>query len=288
MSHSISAVGRVRCLLLAAFGLAGAASGCSPESPGRSPRVAVTVAPLAGLVDRLTAGSAEVTVMIPPGGNPVTHEPAVSRLRAAASADLFVAGGHPAFTWETTWLATLERPTSSVLLSASDGCELVPDDPHVWLSVPCVRHLAGNIASALVEADPAAAPAIGEALDGLLTAMDSLEATGDRLFRGRHGAAFVALHPAWGYVAREYGLEQIAVLDHGTGDAGPAELARVVERARDLGLTDVVVQPQFSHEAATLVARELGGRIISLDPLAWDWVAAYGETLEALASVAGP
>ncbi len=288
MSHSISAVRLTRCLLLAAGALTAGASGCAPEVSDSRTRVTVTVAPLAGLVDRLAAGSADVTVMIPPGGNPVTHEPTVSSLRAAASAEVFITVGHPAFTWEQTWFASLERPPASVVLSAADGCELVPDDPHVWLSIPCVRRLAGSIAEALAQADPTAEAAIGDSLRDLRAEMDTLEATGDRLLGGRDGGVFVALHPAWGYMARQYGLEQISVLEHGSGDAGPAELARVVERARGMGLTDVLVQPQFSHEAAALVAGELGGRIIPLDPLARDWSAAYRHALEALGEAVRP
>ena len=138
------------------------------------------MAPLAGLVDRLAPPTAEVTVMIPRGASPVTHEPSLSGLRAASEADVYLAVGHPAFTWERTWLAGLVGAGPTVVISASEGCDLQPDDPHVWLSISCARGLAGRIAETFWSQVPAEEPAIREALEILQAEMDSLQAAGDR------------------------------------------------------------------------------------------------------------
>ena len=288
MRHTTWAAGWARCLWVCIVGLAGPVAGCGPGEAAPGLRVAVTVAPLAGLVDRLAPPEALVTVMIPPGASPVTHEPSMSSLRAASEADVYVAVGHPAFTWERTWLAGLVGSGPTVVLSSAEGCELEPDDPHVWLSIPCARDVAGRIADTLGSQVPAEEAAIRDALSALEAEMDSLQAVGDRTLGARAGGSFVVLHPAWGYLARSYGLDQIAVLDHGSSDAGPSEFARIVERARDLGLVDVLVQPQFSHEAAALVARELGGEAVTLDPLTRDWVRLYGDAISVLSRVVRP
>jgi len=272
----------------AASGLSLTPVGCVPGEPDARLQVVATVAPIAGLVDRIAPGIAEVTVMIPPGASPVTYEPSLSRVRAAASADLYVSVGHPAFAWENTWLAGLLEQGDAVVIPGSEDCAIVHDDPHVWLSLPCTRSIAERVAEAIRRARPEAAESIATSLAELLSEMDHLRFVADSALGSSRGGTFLTLHPAWGYLAEEYDLRQLAILEHGSGDAGPAALARVVGEARALGLTNVLVQPQFSAEAALLVAQELGGKPIVLDPLARDWSTSFLRTVHVLSDQVRP
>jgi zinc transport system substrate-binding protein len=264
---------------------------CETETSGGDDErlhVVVTVAPLAGLVDRIAPEISNVTVMIPAAASPVTYEPSLSRVRAASTAGLYVSVGHPAFAWETTWLAGLLRRGEVPIISSADGCDVLPDDPHVWLSLPCARSIAERIASAVQRARPATAESVAASLAALLVQMDAMRRVADSSLGPHRGGSFIALHPAWGYLAREYDLQQMAILDHGSGDAGPAELAMIVERGRARGLVNVIVQPQFSVEAARLVANELGGETVTLDPLARDWPASFGDAVAVLVEQVRP
>jgi zinc transport system substrate-binding protein len=289
LRHSMITCRRARCVALVATAVSALVlSGCSPDSGEERLLVVVTVPPLAGLVDRVAPDQAVVTIMIPPGANPVTYEPSLSRVRAASSADLYVSVGHPAFIWESAWLAGLLEPADPVVISGAAGCDLLPDDPHVWMSMDCARSLAERIAAAVQSTRPSAAESVASSLADLLAEMDDLKAQADGALGSRRGASFLTLHPAWGYLAHEYGLEQIAILDHGSGDAGPAELAAIVRRARELGLSNVVVQPQFSAEPALLVAGELGGATVTLDPLTRDWAASFRRAVSVLSEQVRP
>jgi len=283
MRHSMSAYGCARCRVACALGAVGLIlSGCASETVDERLQVVVTIAPLAGLVDRVAPDISAVTVMIPPGGNPVFYEPSLSRVLAASSADLFVSVGHPAFAWENTWLADLLRQGDAPVVSSAESCDILPDDPHVWLSLPCARSIALRIASAVQQARPEAAESVGASLRDLLAEMDDLRLHADRSLEPHRGGSFIVLHPAWGYLARDYDLQQISILEHGSGDAGPGELAAIVRHGRERGLVDVMVQPQFSAQPARLVADELGGNTVVLDPLARDWATTFRETVRVL------
>ena len=283
MKHITIGLGMRRSLVASVAVVAGIAlNGCSPASDSGRLKVAVTVTPLAGFVDAIAPGIAEVTVMIPPGANPATYEPSLSQMRAAASADIYISVGHSAFAWEETWLRGLLSDTVSVV-TASATCATNPGDPHVWLSLPCARVMAQGIASALMEARPGEAEAIEDSLGAFLSIVDGLTSEADRRLGPHGGGAFVVLHPAWGYLADDYGLEQISILEYGSGDAGPAEFAAIVDRARERRLTDVIVQPQFAADPAVLVASELGGRTITLDPLRRDWASGLQQAIGVLA-----
>lgn len=271
----------VGCALLSGYG-------CGPEASEGNVRVAVTVAPLAGMVDRIAPGLAEVTVMIPPGASPVTYEPTLAGVTAAASADLYVSVGHPAFAWEATWLTGLLGEPETVVVRGAEECTSIPDDPHVWLALDCVRNTAGRIARALEQLRPEWSDSIASSLTAFLSLVDDLEAEADDTLGPLRGGSFLVLHPAWGYIAAAHDLEQIAILEHGSGDAGPAALAGIVRRAREIGLRDVLVQPEFSTGPATLVSSELGGTTVRLDPLGRDWPAMYRRAISVLADQVRP
>lgn len=261
---------------------------CAREPGGERLRVAVTIAPLAGIVDRLAPDLVDVTVLIPPGASPVTYEPSMAAVTAAASAELYVSVGHSAFAWEEAWLSSLVGESGAIVVPSARDCFLIPDDPHVWLSLDCVRGTATRVAEAMRRARPETEDSVSASLARFLDVVDGLETEADRELAPHRGGSFLTLHPAWGYVARAHGLQQIALLEHGSGDAGPADLAEIVSRARQLGLRNVLVQPEFSGESAALVATELGGTTVTLDPLARDWVEAYGRATRVLAEEVRP
>ena len=81
----------------------------------------------------------------------------------------------------------------------------------------------------------------------------------------------MVFHPAWGYFAHAYGLEQVPIEIEGKNPK-PAQLEALIALAREQQIRVVFVQPQFSVKRAELVAREIGGQVAFADPLALDWL----------------
>ena len=86
------------------------------------------------------------------------------------------------------------------------------------------------------------------------------------------GRGFLVYHPSWGCLAEEYGLEQIAIERDGK-EPSSRSLAGLIEAAKNKGIRVVFVQPQHSERAAETVAAAIGGRVVTVDPLARDWPA---------------
>ncbi|MEJ2025880.1 MAG: zinc ABC transporter substrate-binding protein, partial [Deltaproteobacteria bacterium] len=84
------------------------------------------------------------------------------------------------------------------------------------------------------------------------------------------GKSFLVFHPSWGYFARDYGLRQIAIEREGKAP-GPKHLGGLIDFARKSSVRAIFVQPQFSRKSAQIVARAIGARVVSADPLAEDW-----------------
>ncbi len=266
---------------------------CGPdEDSARAtdvPTVAVSVLPIAGIVDRLLPpGAAELRVLVPTGASPHSFEPGMGQLALIQRADLVLEVGHPAFAWEKNWLDGLLAGTRAVRIPLSAGCVWLEDDPHVWLDPECLQILSVRTADALVELFPEHSTEIRIRLEALRREITVVDDSMRELLADRRGAAFLAQHAAWGYFARAYGLEQIAILSHGTGDSGAARLASVIDRARAAGIRTVFVQPQFSTDAARMVAGEIGAGIRPLDPLLRDPLEALRETTEAVLEATAP
>lgn len=259
-----------------------AACGAEREADPR-PLVAVSVAPQAFVVERLAGDRVRIEILVPAGANPSTYEPSIRQLRALADARLYVAVGHPAFLFETTWLAPMLKETNGVhVVRAASPDALRTEDPHVWVSPAAVDALAVALADELAQLLPDAQDEIAANLATLRAEIAAIDARLRERFAASGGRRFVVLHPAWGHLAADYGLEQIAIEDeHKSPDA--RELGLLIAAARDAGVKVVFVQPQFDPTAAELVASEIGATIVVLDPLARDWPGNMQQVADALA-----
>lgn len=297
-------VGGVAAVAATALALALALAGCGddradgreassradpgPTTPDRSV-VVVSVPPLAWFVDRLAGDRVEVSVMVPPGASPATYEPTARQMRVVARADLYVSVGHPRFPFDATWLGALtdSNPGMSVVRAGED-CRATSGDPHLWLSTACARKIAGTVGRALERAPGGPPPDLEERRRALAATVDSVEAEMARRLGPHRGEAFLVFHPALGYLAREFGLRQMAIA-RGPAGPGAAELGAIVRDARQAGIHTVFVQPQFSKEAARVVAGALpDGRVERVDPLARDWASGMVEIADRISASFAP
>jgi zinc transport system substrate-binding protein len=145
-------------------------------------------------------------------------------------------------------------------------------DPHIWLSPPLVRTQARAIAAALKTIDPAHRDVYDANLRQFVAQIDRLDSELRQTLGGQSGMQFMVFHPAWGYFADAYGLEEVPIEIEGKNPK-PAQLKALIQHARDRDIRVVFVQPQFSTKSASVVAREIGGQVVFADPLAEDWMA---------------
>ncbi|MBI3786027.1 MAG: zinc ABC transporter substrate-binding protein, partial [Deltaproteobacteria bacterium] len=82
------------------------------------------------------------------------------------------------------------------------------------------------------------------------------------------GRGFVAYHSAWGYFSRRYGLREVGSLEPFPGkEVSAREVMALVDAARAASTRAVLVEPAFSPRVAEQIAREIGGRTYTVDPL---------------------
>ncbi len=258
------------------------------SSCGRSERakdrigVAVSILPLAEFVEQVGKERVEATVMVPPGAAPHTYEPKPSQLKAVSEAEMFVKVGS-GLEFELVWMDKLvEINTDMMVLNSSEGVELTGTDPHVWLSPLNAKKMVRNICSGLMRLDPDNGQYYTENRNEYLERLDELDAYVKETLTGVEKRKFIVYHPAWGFFARDYGLEEIPVEKAGK-EPTAGEIKDVLEQAAELHNKVVFVSPQFATKGAETVAREMGGSVMHLDPLPRSYMASIRITAERLA-----
>jgi len=259
----------------------------APEAPARPLRVFVSILPQTYFVQKIGGDLVDVAVMVEPGASPHTYEPKPKQMVALAKTNIYFAIGVP---FETTWLEKIAATNPNMLVVHTEadikkipmkghhheGPELEEDhnvikDPHVWLSPPLVMIQARNILQALLKVDPAHGSVYEENHNSFMKELVVLDAEIRAAFKGKgKDVEFMVFHPAWGYFAKAYGIEQVPIEIEGKQPKA-AEMQYLIQYAKERGIKVIFAQPQFSWQVAQAIAKSIDGQIVSVDPLAAEW-----------------
>jgi len=255
------------------------------------PIVSVSILPQKYFIEQIAGDTLEVNVMVLPGNSPATYEPKPSQMRELANSSLYFAIGVP---FERTWLSKFadNAPKMSIIhtdkgiqkrMMAShvhkedahdhhdekNTKEGTPD-PHIWLDPILVKTQAFNIAQALMETFPENRSLYEANLKEFQARLDELDKEFKDIFSNLSSRKFMIFHPAFGYFASRYNLEQIPIEIEGK-DPKPAQLAKLIELAKEEGIRFIFVAPQFSTKSAQIIAKEISGEVVMLNPLVYEW-----------------
>lgn len=284
--------------------LGAAACGPSPvdktaaAEPTQTLSVFVSILPQAYFAERVGGDAVRVNVLVQPGENPATYSPTPRQMANLSRTDVYFRIGVPfekglvpkiqsslpdlriVDTRRGITLRRMETHLAEIVTlgretghghdhnhSAEEG-----DDPHIWLDPRRVKQQAATIRDTLAELRPAQQDVFAENYRAFAGELDDLHARLTRVLAPVRGEEIFVFHPAYGYFAEAYGLQQVAV-EMGGKEPGARHLGRFIELARERGVKVVFVQPQFSRQAAESIARAIGGAVVPLDPLAQDYLA---------------
>jgi zinc transport system substrate-binding protein len=250
------------------------------------PLVAVSIPPQKYFVEKIAGDLVDVLVMIPPGSSPHVYEPRPVQMASLSNAKAYFAIG---VEFEKAWLERLAKTSPAMMIVHTDRGiakqplqehpgEEAPSahdheglDPHIWLSPELVKHQAANMEHALSAAFPSHAATFRRNDSLFLLEIAALQDSIRAILRSQTpGRPFMVFHPSWGYFAREFNLQQIAIEVEGK-EPSPSELGAIFDCAKRFGITTIYVQPQFSKRSAEVIAQQIGAHLEIADPLAMDW-----------------
>ncbi|MBN2536176.1 MAG: zinc ABC transporter substrate-binding protein [Spirochaetales bacterium] len=261
-------------------------TGKSEEPEKHVVKVFVSILPQVYFAERLGGKRVSVQELVPPGKEPHVYEPTPRQMASLARADVYFHLGLP---FEKVILPKIKEafPDVKIIDTSQDirqryfthneeknmhdekGTSEVPD-PHTWLGTPEVKIQLGHMVNALINIDPEGKPWYESRYKEFIAEIDALHERITKALEPLKGKRFYVFHPAFGYFADEFGLEQVPIEIEGK-EPGPRQLARIIEMAQKEGVRVIFVQPQFSRNNAKTIAGHIGGVVIPIDPLKKDW-----------------
>tara|TARA_R110002096_G_scaffold200639_13_gene384753 strand:- start:7512 stop:8393 length:882 start_codon:yes stop_codon:yes gene_type:complete len=264
-------------------------------------KVAVSVLPQAGFVERVGGSHVEVIVLVDEGKDPHSFSPTPKRVTSITEADIWFTSGMP---FEDPLLKKMkQRKDGPLIVSMNQGIDLAPSadcehhhhdheheheehaenegeeehhahdhhdhgefDPHSWLSPALIPVQLVTIASELGKLDPEHADEFEANASAFADEVFDLDERLVADLAPLKGSTFYVFHAAFGYFSGAYGLTQEAI-ETGGREPSAKHLTKLIDDARKDGVKLIFVQPQFSDASARKIAEQIGATVLSVDPL---------------------
>ena len=250
---------------------AGALFSCSSPKPVDDARIiTVSIEPLRYFTEQIVGDSYEVVTMVPKGSSPETYEPTAQQMTKLTESILYIKVGNLGF--ERTWMPRLEaNAPHTTIVNASDGIAAGEnDDPHTWMSAKNALVIAHNIYNAAKRINAKDSTIYKRRLDSLCNVIRETDLYIREQTKKVQCKAFVIYHPALTYFASDYGLEQIAVEEHGR-EPSAADLQRIISTAKAKGVKTMFIQKEFANRNVDIIADAIGATKVEINPLGYDW-----------------
>lgn len=236
-------------------------------------KISVTFNAMKEFAEAVGKDKVEVTTIIPDGTEPHDFEPKAQDLTALSSADIFVYNGLGMETWVEDAIGASQND-KLIVVEASKGADTIINtdvqqieehgqyDPHLWLSIKGAEVEAGNIKDALVKADSVNTEYYEKNYEEFVAQLEAIYNEFVPKFKSCEKNSFVTGHAAYGYLCRDFGLEQNSVEDvFAEGEPTAKQLTELVQYCKDNGVKTIFDEEMASPEVSQTLADEVGAEV---------------------------
>lgn len=255
-------------------------SGCI-EKAADGRMVAVTIEPQRFFAEQIAGDKFVVHTVVPSGQSPETFDPTPQQMVRIGKSEAYLQIGHIGF--EQAWMQTIrENNPDMQVFDLSKGFRVIETeeehdghhhhgvDPHIWSCIEGARQVTLHTMAAFCKLDPENVAYYQDNMDKVMAMIDSTETVLLDLISPLNNRTFIIYHPALTYFANEFNLKQLCIEMDGK-EPSPALLKELVETARANNARVVFVQQEFDKKNAELIAKEAGCRLVSINPLSYNW-----------------
>lgn len=236
-------------------------------------KVYVTFNAMKEFVTAVGKDKVEVATIIPDGMEPHDFEPKAQDIAGLSSAKIFVYSGLGMEAWAEEAIKAADN-TDLIIVEASKGADVIENtdqeeieehgqyDPHIWLSLKGAESEVKNIKDALVQADPSNKDYYEANCDDFISQLEDLYNEYNEKFQSVEKKSFVTGHAAFGYLCRDFGLEQNSVEDtFAEGEPSAQQLTELVEYCKENDVSTIFAEEMASQEVSQTLADEVGAKV---------------------------
>ena len=214
------------------------------------------------LAQNVLGNLANLTLLIPPGTEAHAFEPTPATVKALKHAQFFFYTSNTLEPWAL-------RLDGKALMLARNLPEVLPTDPHVWMSFDNAQVMAQNIMATIVKTHPALKSKLNENYKEFSEDIKDLkEDYFKTLSTCKNRTIYHIGHLAFGYVARDFGLNFKALFSADMDQEPSAkEIAEIVKAIKESGAKYIFSEEQLNPALAKTIAKETGAKILMLNTI---------------------
>ena len=258
---------------------------CQPKLKETAKMVSVSILPQKYFVEQIAGNLVQVNVLVPPGSSPHNYEVLPSQMKDLAKSKVWLQIG--LLTFEDAWKDKYAEINKDLaIVNCSEGIKTIAGsdceeegqghehsgafDPHIWLAPAEVKIMAQNTLVALKAGFPEHGAAFQANYSRFISKVDSLSKIIDQKLAPLINRNILIFHPALAYYARQFNLKQIPLELDGK-EPSPRHMKDIIDLAREQNIMIVFIQKEFDSENALQLSREIGGEVVIIDPLDYNW-----------------
>lgn len=235
----------------------------------------------------------KITTIVPSGTEPHSFEPSPKTIADLERADIFIYNGLDMEPWVEKVLVLLEGQDIKVI-DASKSVEVLTlgeerheedhhhegddhdhedeeehkhglYDPHIWVDPVNVIQISEVIKEAFVDMDPDHQPIYEENYNRLKAELEKLNDQFIEELKGATNRKIIVSHSAFGYLAKRYGIEEIAVAGISpNAEPSPKRLAELTKLAKEHNIKYIFFEALANVKTAEVLANEAGLQVLTL------------------------
>jgi zinc/manganese transport system substrate-binding protein len=232
-------------------------------------RILTTIAPLYSFTKNIAGDLADVDNLLPSGAGPHECSFSPADIVRISRTHVLIKNGVDLEAWLDKLMISAQTGEREIVIAdTSSGVEIIDNDPHIWLSPVNAVIQAKNIRDCLVKADPVNSETYRKNAELYIKRLKALDREIRDEIRTWKRREFVALHPAFTYFARDYGLKQAAVIQETPEiEPSPRHITDVIKTIEAAGIKAIFSEPRVPHKIVDTMAEDLKLRVYNLDTL---------------------
>ena len=167
----------------------------------------------------------------------------------------------------------IDQQIDTKIIDSSTGIELMKDDesgesnPHIWVSISDYIEQVKNISNGIIDIDPKNKDKYMENTSNYINKLQSLKDEMHEELNDIKGKDIITFHEAFPYFAKEFSLNIAGVIDREPNSTPSAqEISDTIELVNNTGIKALFAEPQYSPDAANIIANETNAKVYFLDP----------------------
>lgn len=252
------------------------------------PSITVSIFPLKEFAEEIAGDKVDINCLVPNNMEPHDYEPKTKDFEKLINSDAFIYNGLGLEEWvekvneviknEDVLIVDSSKNVDSITIEdenheeehnhdneEENDHEHGAIDPHSWLSLKEAQVQSEAIKDTLIEIDPENKAYYEQNYNEFKQKLDDLYNKYNEKFQTLQNKNFITGHAAFGYLCRDFGLEQKSVENvFGEGEPTPKQLENLVNFCKENNITTIFSESLASPKVSETLAAEVGAKVIPI------------------------